>query len=1275
MAVTRIFIEKKPEFRQNAARLKDELTNFLNVNIEDLRLVTRIDIDGLNANELEEVKVRVLIDSYLDEVTASQTFSFGEGYSSFSLEFLAGQYDQRSDFAKQSIVGLLGRDDIQVAYASVYAFKNIKPSDLLKIKSYLLNPVESQEASNAIPATLKIKTQEPSATKLIDGFVDFDAKKLKEFYSKMNFSFNFQDLEFIQSHFKKIYRNPTETELKALDTYWSDHCRHTTFLTRLKKVDIASDIKKIDEVFKKYLALFNKHYEGKTDKFPSLMDIALMAPRELRSRGKLEHVEQSKEVNACSMLVPIDIDGKSVDYTVMFKNETHNHPTEIEPYGGAATALGGGIRDPLSGRVRVYQSMRVTGAADINAPFKATLKGKLAQRYLTKTAASGFSSYANIAGLAGGIVKEYYHSGYAAKRLEAGFTVGASPTENIVRGEPSDGDIVLYIGGATGRDGLGGAVGSSKAHTGESILGCSAEVQKGTPVIGRALQRLFSNAEFAKKIKRSNDFGAGGVSVCVGEIADGVDINLDAVPLKYDGLSATEIALSESQERMAVVIEKGDVDAMVALASEQNLNAVPIATVTNLNRMRMFFKGNMVLDLDRDFLNSNGIAQSVNAKIVDKVATGYFNQLDKETANALKKSASDALKVTLANCSVASQKGQAEMFDNSVGGFSVFSPFGGKYQLTPANVSASKIPVLTGGFSDATTVAAIGFDPNLSSVSPFTGAVYAVLNSIIKVVITGVPLCTVLLTFQEYFERLKDIDTRWGKPVAALLGALFVQLGLEVAAIGGKDSMSGSFEKLDVPPTLISFAIGVGKANKLADNVFKSPGAKVYRYSLTRDESGIPDLETTKEFLNLLQGEVVRGNISYTSIVEDGGVAAAVAKSCFGNGFGFIFKNKSQKIFTPNLGDILFTSDTVDDFVGHNVEFVGQVTADKTFVFGADDSLTIKEAQHSFTKTFEDVYPVRSKCIEAAEVENINYTASIDSLKGKVKDTKKDAKKETKKNAKLVKKLVKVVIPILPDTNGELELERKFKEAGAAVCKIVINTQNAVKRQKSIDKFIAAITQADIFALANGFSTSSEGEYGDVFSTPFLLDKKVKAALEDLLSDKRCGLVLGIGSSSTTALIEAGLIVDSYGELATNVSFTSNNIGRHVSSLVRVRISSNLSPWLSGLKLNDTFVVPFSSASGKFTVSPVFAECLTKNGQIAAQFVDLESKASMQSCYNPSGSHLALAAITSPSGRVLGVNFNPERVGIDLYKNVLTEEEKTELDIFKNAVGFFNDKL
>ena len=1243
MSIKRLFVEKKEGFRSHAESLRGDVKSVLGINLTELRYILRYDVDGIADKHWRKAVAGVFSEPPVDDVTEGEKPNLGGEYMIFGTEYLPGQYDQRADSAAQCVQLLTKGARPLIRCATVYAVKGCNADELKKIKNYFINPVESRECSQEMPASLSLSVSDPEPVKLVDGFTDMDEEEIAKYHAGFGFAMTVQDLLFVQAHFRSERRNPTVTELKVIDTYWSDHCRHTTFLTTLEKVDIKSDIPEIRESYENYLRLFNKHHNGRPDKYPNLMDIATMGARELKAQGKLQNLDESDEINACSVRVTAVVDGAEEEWLVMFKNETHNHPTEIEPFGGAATCLGGAIRDPLSGRVYVYQAMRITGAADVNAPFEKTLKGKLPQRVISKTAAAGFSSYGNQIGLATGIVNEMYHDGFVAKRLETGFVVGAAPADNVVRAKPEPGDAVMLIGGATGRDGCGGATGSSKAHTVDSVVTCGAEVQKGNPLTERKIQRLFRNPSVTRLIKKCNDFGAGGVCVAIGELSDGLDINLDAVPKKYLGLSATELAISESQERMAVVISASDVKKMQELCAEENLDATEVALVTDTKRMRMYLGGNLIVDLSRRFLDSNGVRQSAEALIKEK-SVKFFSS--PALAAEGKKTAPDKLEALLKDYNTASQKGLSEIFDSTIGANTVLMPFGGKYQLTPSISMAAKLPV-TNGTTDTCTVCSWGCDPRLMSESPFTGAVYSVLLSVIKVALTGAPLSTVRLTFQEFFERLRDEKERWGKPLSALLGALHAQLNLSLAAIGGKDSMSGSFEKYDVPPTLISFALGIAKASEVVDNVLKNAGQKVYRYRLKRSPSGLPDFKELIDFLNLYVGEVKRGHITFSSVVENGGAAAAVAKSALGNGFGFKFDGAKDDLFLPLLGDVLLSTDTPDDFVGYGLEYVGEVTDDKKFDFG-NCSLSLEKAERAFTGTFENVYPTAAKASGTAE--NISFAAKNIIV----------AKHKTARP--------RVFIPAFPGTNCEYDTAKRFVLAGAEPEIFVVKNRSAKDITETVDRMAEIIKTCNIIAFPGGFSGGDEPDGSGKFIATTFRNKKLSDAVNDLLYT-RDGLAIGI-CNGFQALVKLGLLPNgTISELkSSSPTLTFNNISRHVSTVSYIRVASNLSPWFSGVKVGDVYAVAVSHGEGKFVADEKDIAGLIKNGQIATQYADLNGNATMQSPYNPNGSVMAIEGITSLDGRILGKMGHSERIGDNIMKNI---GAPSDMKIFESGVAYF----
>ncbi len=1245
--IKRVYSEKKKGNDAQAQKFKNDFYNVLGIPATDVRVFIRYDVDGLSEKDFRRAVNGIFSEPPVDDVYLEELPSL-DGYSVLAVEYLPGQYDQRADSAAQCVQMLTLKKRPTIACATVYAVSGVDSEQFEKIKGYLINPVEARQAKLEKPQTLIEEYPEPKPAMMVDGFIEFSDEQIAEYHAKMGFAMSVNDLKFVRDHFHAEFRNPTETELKVIDTYWSDHCRHTTFLTNLESVKIKSDIPELKEAYETYLRLFNAHHKGRADKYPCLMDIATIGARELKALGELDNLDASDEINACSIKVSASVNGEIEDWLVMFKNETHNHPTEIEPFGGAATCLGGAIRDPLSGRVYVYQAMRVTGAADITAPFNKTLKGKLPQRVISKTAAAGFSSYGNQIGLATGGVHEVYHEGYVAKRLETGFVVGAAPAENVVRSVPKAGDVVLLIGGETGRDGCGGATGSSKVHTEKSIEVCGAEVQKGNALTERKIQRLFRNPQVTRKIKRCNDFGAGGVSVAIGELSSGLDINLDAVPKKYYGLSATELAISESQERMAVVVDASDEKEMISLCEAENLSATKVAVVTDLGRMRMTYNGSLIVDLRRKFLDSNGVRQFTSA-LIKEASAKFFEFINKDIVSALKSNDyATALKLTLKDKNVCSQKGLGENFDSTIGAGTVLMPFGGKNQLTPSISMAALLPAQN-GVTDTATVCAYGFNPYLSSESPFTGAVYAVLTSVIKVVCSGAPLNSIRLTLQEFFERMYSDPTRWGKPTSALLGALYAQLKLKLAAIGGKDSMSGTFEKIDVPPTLISFALGVTGAKNVIDNVFEA-GSDIYRLKIKRSRSFIPDFDYTVEMLKLLQGEIARGNVKKATVVESGGAVASVVKSCVGNGIGCEFI-ADKSLFYPQIGDVIIACDDPNAFEGYLIEKIATTNQSNEITFKnakVDSKLTVDDAIKAFTSTFESVYP--TVAFAEGTAKNVSYDSGV-----KIFNTIKAEKP-------------KVFIPVFPGTNCEYDTAKRFALAGAEPICYVIKNRNEKQLKQSLTEVANLISKSQIIAFPGGFSGGDEPEGSGKFIATAFSSGAIADAIDELLY-KRDGLALGI-CNGFQALVKLGLLPygKTTGQKATSPTLTFNNISRHVSTIVDVRVASNLSPWFSALKVGDIYKVAVSHGEGKFTASDEHLQKLIDGGQIATQYCDKQGNATMVSPFNPNGSVMAIEGITSPDGRVLGKMGHSERIGENLMKNVSGE---ADMKIFESGVNYF----
>ncbi len=1252
--IKRIYTERQAS---NAA-LCAELNETLGISIS-ARMFIRYDVEGLTDAQFDAA-VPVVFSTPATDTVYLENLPAPKG-EVFAVEYLPGQFDQRADSASVCAQLLLQCPRPQVRCAIVYAAE-ADAKQLEAIKSYLVNPVESRLASLDKPSSLEQKVAPPEPVRTVDGFTQKNMLTLSAFYREQGFAMSIDDLAFVQSYFKGLHRDPTYTELKVIDTYWSDHCRHTTFLTALK-TKIKSDNPHIEKAYSDYLSLFGEMYASRDDKYQCLMDVATIGAKYLKKHGYADAVDVSPEINACTIKYDVTMRDATVEpWYILFKNETHNHPTEIEPFGGAATCLGGAIRDPLSGRAYVYQAMRITGAADINAPFDKTLAGKLPQRVISKRAAKGYSSYGNQIGLATGEVREYYHPGYAAKRLETGFVVGATPADNVVREEPQAGDIVVLIGGETGRDGCGGATGSSKPHDAHSIETCGAEVQKGNAPIERKLQRLMKNGEFTRLVKRCNDFGAGGVAVAVGELAPGLDIALDKVPKKYAGLSATEIAISESQERMAVVIAKADIDAFTALCHEENVDATVIATVTDAGRMRMFLGSELIVDLERSFLDSNGVRQEASAVIKDPKVK-YFGSLDEKRAELYEKSDYTALMCDiLADYNVCSQKGLGEMFDSTVTAGSVFMPFGGKYQLTPAEVMAAKLPANT----DLCTVCSHGLSAVLPE-SPFMGGLYSVILSVEKLAVSGVRLNDMYLTMQEFFARCTDAE-KWGAPMSALLGALTAQIGLKRAAIGGKDSMSGTFEKISVPPTLISFACGVADSATVIDNTFKDGGERVYRYKLKRDEYGMPDFEKLAAFLTKISNEAGRLNVSAAAVVERGGAAATVLKSCFGNGLGFAFATADRDLFEEAEGDIVFTARSAEDFAGYDIEFLGITTDDGKVLFGAnisraaDDSdivfdgkpADMRKLLDSYTGTFEGVYPTTASA--TGEAKNVDYRGTG----AKRVHVKTDAKNP-----------IKVFIPVFPGTNCEAETARKFKLAGAEPEVFVVKNRTPQEVEECVAAMAKAIGKSKILAIPGGFSGGDEPDGSAKLIAAFLSNPAIADAVEAMLY-KNDGLALGI-CNGFQALVKLGLLP--YGHIRTpekkDPVLTFNNIGRHVSTLVDIRVCSNFSPWMSALNVGDVFQVPVSHGEGKFVAEGEVLEKIVANGQVATQYCDMNGNATMVSPFNPNGSVLGIEGIVSPDGRVLGKMGHSERIGEFLLKNTVECYAKTDMRLFESGVKYF----
>ena len=1246
--VYRVFVEKKKGNDIEAGQILEDLRGNVGLTgLEDLRIINRYDAQGLSNAEFDSAVKQVFSETNLDNVYYD--LKIDDGWKYFATEYLPGQYDQRADSAAQCIQLLTAGERPKVASAKVIAVKgDISDDEFEKIKSYIINPVESRVASMELPETLDIKTDVPADIVRIDGFIEMSDDEIAAYHGSMGLAMSVADLCWVRDYFKNDEkRNPSLTEIKVIDTYWSDHCRHTTFATQLDEITInegkysAAIEKALDQYFEARADL----YAGRTDKIVCLMDMACIGTKYLKKHGYVDDLDESEEINACSINVDVEIDGKKEPWLVQFKNETHNHPTEIEPFGGAATCLGGAIRDPLSGRAYVYQAMRVTGSGDPTTPFEDTLDAKLPQSKITTGAAQGYSSYGNQIGLATGQVTELYDDGYVAKRMEIGAVIGASPKENVIREVPQNGDVIILLGGKTGRDGCGGATGSSKAHDSHSIETCGAEVQKGNAPTERKIQRLFRNPEVAKMIKRCNDFGAGGVSVAIGELADGLKIDLDKVPKKYEGLDGTELAISESQERMAVVVDKSDVEKFENLARKENLESTVVAEVTDENRLEMTWRGDKIVDLSRDFLNTNGVVQHAAVEIEaigdDEYRTQVPSALEKMT-NA------EALKANLSRLEVCSQKGLVERFDSSIGASTVLMPYAGKYQLTPEEAMVAKIPLIKGE-TDTATVMAYGFIPKVSRWSPFHSAAFAVTESLAKLAAVGCDPSKARLTFQEYFERLNDAPTRWGKPTAALLGALTAQLGYHTPSIGGKDSMSGSFNDLDVPPTLVSFAVGVSEASKTASAQFKRAGSTVKLVEIPVDgETGLPNYDKAMALMVDVCNKIREGKVLAAGVVKEGGAAACVCKMAFGNKTGFTFETKldAKTLFAPLQGSFVLELADENDFDGITLG-----TTNDNGVFIIDGTVyTADELIAEWTSKLEKVFPTDSGKTAKMPIDVPLYKErSIFVAKNKVAKPK-------------------VFIPAFPGTNCEVDTARAFEKAGAEASILVVNNLTPADINETIDKMVKEIETSQIVMLPGGFSGGDEPEGSGKFIATTFRNPKVSEAVTKLLNC-RDGLMLGI-CNGFQALIKLGLVPN--GKIVdikeNDPTLTFNTIGRHISSMAYTRVTSVKSPWFSAVEAGDVFAVPISHGEGRFVADEDVIKKLVENGQVATQYVDLDGNVANEMPFNPNGSVCAVEGITSPDGRVLGKMGHCERKGDNLYGNVPFEKD---MKLFESGVKYF----
>ena len=1248
-SVRRIYVEKKQPYAVHAKELKEEVKRYLGIkSINNVRVLIRYDVENLSDATYKQALGTVFSEPPVDNCYENE-FKKADGSFVFSVEYLPGQFDQRADSAEQCVKLLNEKENPVIRSATTYVFEgDIDDQDKEKIKEYCINPVDSREASENISETLVQEFDEPADVAIFDGFRQMSEDELKKLYESLNLAMTFKDFLHIQNYFKnEENREPSVTEIRVLDTYWSDHCRHTTFQTELKNVKFEDGYYNapIEASYEMYEAARKELFKDRPDKYVSLMDIALMGMRKLKADGKLDDMEESDEINACSIVVPVEIDGKTEEWLIFFKNETHNHPTEIEPFGGAATCLGGAIRDPLSGRGYVYQAMRVTGAADPTVSMKDTLPGKLPQRKIVTGAAKGYSSYGNQIGLATGLVNEIYHPNYVAKRMEIGAVMGAAPRRNVIRENSDPGDIIILLGGRTGRDGIGGATGSSKAHTTKSIDVCGAEVQKGNAPTERKIQRLFRREEVSSIIKKCNDFGAGGVSVAIGELADGLKVNLDKVPKKYAGLDGTELAISESQERMAVVVDSKDVDKMLKYAEEENLEAVAVAEVTEEPRLVLSWRDKVIVDLSRAFLDTNGAHQETDVVVTmpDEKAN-YFDE--KKDTTDVKKAWLD----TLSDLNVCSQKGLVEMFDSSIGAASVYMPYGGKYQLTPTQSMVAKLP-MSEGKCDTVTMMSYGLDPYLASWSPYHGSVYAVISSVAKIVAAGGDYSKIRFTFQEYFRRLGEDPKRWGEPMAALLGAYDAQIKLGLPSIGGKDSMSGTFNDIDVPPTLCSFAVDIAKTGDVVSPELKKAGNVLVKFDIEKDKYSLPVYDKLMSLYSKITDMIKSKVIVSAYAVGFGGICEAVSKMAFGNGLGVKIDESVDRdeLFAKEYGSII-AEVSADDLDKITAEYkkIALVTDDAEFVYG-DAVISMKEALEDWTGKLESVFPTRSD-VEQIELEDKLFDAkTVYTAKNKVARPK-------------------VFIPVFPGTNCEYDTTKAFELAGADVKTVVFKNMTESQIVESVNAFEAAIKESQILMFSGGFSAGDEPDGSAKFIASIFRNPKIMEAVHELLQ-KRDGLALGI-CNGFQALIKLGLVP--FGEIkpqtADAPTLTTNSIGRHISKSVYTKVVTNKSPWLMKAELGGVYAIPASHGEGRFVAPKNVIDNLFANGQVATRYVDLNGVPTMDEDYNPNGSYAAIEGITSPDGRVLGKMAHSERIGDSVAINIVGNQNQ---HIFESGVSYF----
>ena len=1248
--VRRVYVEKKPAYAVQAKELKHEISSYLGIkSATNVRVLIRYDVENISDEVFEKACRTVFAEPPVDDLYLEK-FEAAEGAKIFSVEYLPGQFDQRADSAVQCVQFLDGDSQPIIRSATTYVIEgNVTDEEFDAIKHHCINPVDSRETGLEKPETLVTVFPEPEDVKIFDGFKDMPEADLKALYDSLNLAMTFKDFQHIQNYFKnEEKRDPSMTEIRVLDTYWSDHCRHTTFSTELTDVKFdEGDYKEpIVKTYEKYLADREVLYKGRDDKFVCLMDLALMAMKKLKSEGKLADQEESDEINACSIVVPVDVDGKEEEWLINFKNETHNHPTEIEPFGGAATCLGGAIRDPLSGRTYVYQAMRVTGAADPTVSVKETLKGKLPQKKLVRSAAHGYSSYGNQIGLATGYVKEIYHPDYVAKRMEIGAVMGAAPRRAVIRENSDPGDIIILLGGRTGRDGIGGATGSSKVHTEASIEVCGAEVQKGNAPTERKIQRMFRREEVSYIIKKCNDFGAGGVSVAIGELADGLRVDLDKVPKKYAGLDGTEIAISESQERMAVVVDPKDVDKFLGFANEENLEAIPVAVVTEEPRLVLTWRGKEIVNISRAFLDTNGAHQetTVEVEIPNKDGNLFEERPDVVDVKA-------KWLETLADLNVCSQKGLVEMFDGSIGAGSVFMPYGGQYQLTETQSMVAKVPVQNGK-TDTVTMMSYGFDPYLSSWSPYHGAAYAVTESVARIVATGGDYKKIRFTFQEYFRRMTEDPKRWSQPFSALLGAYAAQMGFGLPSIGGKDSMSGTFNEIDVPPTLVSFAVDVAKIQDVITPELKKAGNKLVWLRAPRDQYDLPDYAGIMDQYEKLHNDIQAGKVVSAYALDRHGIAAAVSKMAFGNALGVKIEHNldPRDFFAPGFGDIIM--EVPADKVGQlsiTYTLIGEVTDDGKFSYG-NTVITEKEAEEAWKGTLERVFKTTSgEDNEKQAKDDLYHAENIYVCKHKVAKPR-------------------VFIPVFPGTNCEYDSTRAFERAGAEVDVKVFKNLTAEDIHDSVELFTKAIDQAQIIMFPGGFSAGDEPDGSAKFFATAFQNAKIKEVVMKLVNE-RDGLALGI-CNGFQALIKLGLVP--YGEIcgqkADSPTLTFNTIGRHISKMVYTKVVSNKSPWLQKAQLGGVYCNPASHGEGRFVANDEWLAKLFANGQVATQYVTPAGELSADEEWNVNGSYMNIEGITSPDGRILGKMAHSERRGDGVAVNIYGEQD---IKIFESGVEYF----